>query len=87
MSARSPVANAALRVKHEIHGVVVSAGLMQKTVKVRIGNQQWNSIVNKVRDFVAHIVPERFMLANGAFFIDVFKSQRSSRTRRQLIPP
>ncbi|KAI9147889.1 37S ribosomal protein S17 [Paramyrothecium foliicola] len=47
MAARSPAASAALRVKHEIHGVVVSAGLMQKTVKVRIGGQQWNSIVHK----------------------------------------
>jgi small subunit ribosomal protein S17 len=43
----SPVSKAALRVTHELHGVVVSAGLMQKTVKVRIGNQEWNSIVKK----------------------------------------
>jgi small subunit ribosomal protein S17 len=28
--------------------VVVSAGLMQKTVKVRIGTQQWNSHIRKV---------------------------------------
>ena len=47
MSVRSPAVNAALRVKHELHGVVVSARLMQKTVKVRIGSQKWNTIVNK----------------------------------------
>ncbi|KAG9250138.1 uncharacterized protein F5Z01DRAFT_602815, partial [Emericellopsis atlantica] len=43
----TPVAKAALRVKHELHGVVVSAGLMDKTAKVRTGGQVWNSIVNK----------------------------------------
>jgi small subunit ribosomal protein S17 len=31
-----------------INAVVVSAGLMQKTVKVRIGAQQWNSHIRKV---------------------------------------
>lgn len=40
---------AARRVSHELHGVVVSAGLMDKTVKVRVGGQKWNKIVNKVR--------------------------------------
>jgi hypothetical protein len=44
----SPVAKAARRVTHELHGVVVSAGLMDKTVKVRVGGQKWNKIVNKV---------------------------------------
>lgn len=46
----SQVAKAARRVTHELHGVVVSAGLMDKTVKVRVGGQKWNKIVNKVRD-------------------------------------
>jgi small subunit ribosomal protein S17 len=44
----SQVAQAARRVKHELRGVVVSAGLMQKTVKVRVGAQKWNKIINKV---------------------------------------
>lgn len=44
----SPVAKAARRVKHELHGIVVSSGLMEKTVKVRVGSQKWNKIVNKV---------------------------------------
>ncbi|KAF7546903.1 hypothetical protein G7046_g9168 [Stylonectria norvegica] len=43
----SQVAKAARRVTHELHGVVVSAGLMEKTVKVRVGGQKWNKIVNK----------------------------------------
>ena len=44
----SPFTAAAARVTRELHGVVVSAGLMEKTVKVRVGGRKWNSIVNKV---------------------------------------
>lgn len=43
----TPVAKAALRVKHELRGVVVSSGLMDKTVKVRVGGSKWNKIVHK----------------------------------------
>ncbi|KAK4068481.1 uncharacterized protein Triagg1_7420 [Trichoderma aggressivum f. europaeum] len=43
----SQVAKAARRVTHELHGIVVSAGLMQKTVKVRVGGQKWNKVINK----------------------------------------
>ncbi|GAO13918.1 uncharacterized protein UV8b_03846 [Ustilaginoidea virens] len=43
----SQIGKAARRVTHELHGVVVSAGLMQKTVKVRVGGQKWNKVVNK----------------------------------------
>ncbi|KAF4121576.1 small subunit ribosomal protein S17 [Geosmithia morbida] len=43
----TPVAKAARRVTHELRGVVVSAGLMDKTVKVRVGGQKWNKIVHK----------------------------------------
>lgn len=44
----SQIAKAAQRVTHELHGVVVSAGLMQRTVKVRVGGQKWNKVVKKV---------------------------------------
>ncbi|KAH8169049.1 ribosomal protein s17 domain-containing protein [Sarocladium implicatum] len=43
----SQVATAARRVNRDIRGVVVSAGLMDKTVKVRVGAQKWNKIINK----------------------------------------
>lgn len=42
------VVAAAQRTFRELHGVVVSAGLMQKTVKVRVGGRQWNAQVQKV---------------------------------------
>jgi hypothetical protein len=41
-------AMAARQTFREIHGIVVSAGLMQKTVKVRVGGQRWNKQVKKV---------------------------------------
>lgn len=44
----SQVTAAVRQVFRELNGVVVSAGLMQKTVKVRVGGQQWNPKVQKV---------------------------------------
>lgn len=40
-----------------INAVVTSAGLMQKTVKVRIGTQKWNKKVRKVR--ITFLVPSQ----------------------------
>ncbi|KAM7221478.1 hypothetical protein V8F06_003050 [Rhypophila decipiens] len=34
----------------ELHGVVVSAGLMQRTVKVRVGGMKWNRFLKKSFD-------------------------------------
>jgi hypothetical protein len=41
-------AKTAYRTFRELHGVVVSAGMMDKTVKVRVGGQKWNSFLKKV---------------------------------------
>ncbi len=41
-------AKAAMKTLRELHGVVISAGLMDKTVKVRVGGQKWNSFLKKV---------------------------------------
>ncbi|CCU82980.1 hypothetical protein BGHDH14_bgh06030 [Blumeria hordei DH14] len=38
----------AIALMREIPAVVVSAGLMQKTVKVQVGVQQWNSHIKKI---------------------------------------
>ncbi|CAK7244496.1 MAG: hypothetical protein STHCBS139747_006037 [Sporothrix thermara] len=49
---------AAQRTFRELHGVVVSAGLMQKTVKVRVGGREWNPLVkkhfNKPKSYLVH---------------------------------
>ncbi|KAI1105397.1 nucleic acid-binding protein [Jackrogersella minutella] len=40
-------ANATKRVASEMHGIVVSAGLMDKTVKVKLGGLRWEPRVQK----------------------------------------
>lgn len=49
---------AAKRTFRELHGVVVSAGKMQKTVKVRVGGREWNAQVqkhfNKPQSYLVH---------------------------------
>ena len=39
---------AARKTFRELHGVVVSAGLMDRTVKVRVGGREWNGFLKKV---------------------------------------
>ncbi|KAK1753471.1 hypothetical protein QBC47DRAFT_386473 [Echria macrotheca] len=39
--------NVARRRFKELHGVVVTAGLMSKTVKVQVGGQKWNKFLQK----------------------------------------
>jgi small subunit ribosomal protein S17 len=43
-----PAATAVRQTFRELHGIVVTAGLMQKTVKVRVGGQTWNKKLQKV---------------------------------------
>ncbi|KAL7620005.1 hypothetical protein AAE478_010554 [Parahypoxylon ruwenzoriense] len=40
-------ANTVRKVAREMHGIVVSAGLMDKTVKVKLGGQRWEPKVQK----------------------------------------
>ena len=41
-------ADVARKTFRELHGVVVTAGLMEKTVKVRVAGQKWNNFLKKV---------------------------------------
>ncbi|KAI0441800.1 hypothetical protein F4803DRAFT_551708 [Xylaria telfairii] len=43
----SEIAAGMRRAAKEMHGIVVSAGLMDKTVKVRLGGQRWEQRVHK----------------------------------------
>lgn len=45
----SEIAAGMRRAAREMHGIVVSAGFMDKTVKVRLGGQRWEPRVHKVR--------------------------------------
>ncbi|KAH7029375.1 uncharacterized protein B0I36DRAFT_291008 [Microdochium trichocladiopsis] len=46
-TARKTVADLLPIAPKEFHGIVVSAGLMDKTVKVKLGGQRWEKRVNK----------------------------------------
>ena len=48
MATQQKVASAVHGVHRQLNAVVVSAGLMEKTVKVRIATQKWNSHIKKV---------------------------------------
>lgn len=48
-SARKMVMELLPTVPKEFHGIVVSAGLMDKTVKVQLGGQRWEKRIKKVR--------------------------------------
>jgi len=50
LSVTQAVAQATTRRLRELHGVVVTAGLMDKTVKVRVGGQKWNAFLKKFFD-------------------------------------
>lgn len=53
----TPMLAAAKRGFREIQGVVVSAGLMDRTVKVRVGGRVWNDQIKKVRKESIHPRP------------------------------
>jgi hypothetical protein len=52
MAVPQEVALGIRRAGKELHGIVVSAGLMDKTVRVRLGGQRWEKRVHKV-NFIA----------------------------------
>lgn len=55
----SEIAAGMRRAAKEMHGIVVSAGLMDKTVKVRLGGQRWEQRVHKVRVYPSHVCSHR----------------------------
>ena len=47
-TARKTVTDLLPQAPKEFHGIVVSAGLMDKTVKVKLGGQRWEKRISKV---------------------------------------
>ncbi|ODA78125.1 hypothetical protein RJ55_06728 [Drechmeria coniospora] len=82
----SQVAKAARRVTHGLHGVVVSAGLMHKTVKVRVGGQLWNEVVKKCfadpKDYLVH--DPNSSLRNGDV-VSIVPGWPTSRHKRHVV--
>ncbi|PSS09242.1 hypothetical protein M430DRAFT_77556, partial [Amorphotheca resinae ATCC 22711] len=52
----STMTKMAQQASKQINAVVVSAGLMQKTVKVRVGDQKWNNHIRKYFNRKAHLL-------------------------------
>ncbi|KAL2135688.1 hypothetical protein VTI74DRAFT_7369 [Chaetomium olivicolor] len=77
---------ASTRTFRELHGVVISAGLMDKTVKVRVGGQKWNAFVKKFFDDPkTHLVHDP---ANSLRLGDVVAIQpgwRVSKSKRHVV--
>ncbi|KAL2109569.1 hypothetical protein VUR80DRAFT_2313 [Thermomyces stellatus] len=82
----SPFTAAAKRVTRELHGVVVSAGLMQKTVKVRVGGRKWNSQVQKSfsdpKEYLVHDPNSSLRLGD---VVAIKPGWRTSRTKRHVV--
>lgn len=82
----SQIAKAARRVTHEIHGVVVSSALMQKTVKVRVGGQKWNKVVNKwFPDLKHYLVHDPNSSLRTGDVISIVPGWPTSRHKRHVV--
>ncbi|KAK3689980.1 hypothetical protein B0T22DRAFT_183381 [Podospora appendiculata] len=70
----------------ELHGVVVSAGLMQRTVKVRVGGQKWNSFLQKHFD-----APKTYLVHDPADslrtgdVVSITPGFRTSKSKRHVV--
>ncbi|PKS07064.1 hypothetical protein jhhlp_005661 [Lomentospora prolificans] len=82
----SPFTRAAQRVTRELHGIVVSAGLMQKTVKVRVGGRKWNSQVQKwFSNPHQYLVHDPNSSLRTGDIVAIAPGWRSSRQKRHVV--
>ena len=86
-------ARAAGRFVKETNGIVVSAGLAQKTAKVRVAKEEWNKKIKKVHLPPGALLPRGFQqspctLANLHRGLLAFQKVRAlSRPRPERVPP
>ncbi|KAK4237214.1 hypothetical protein C8A03DRAFT_16222 [Achaetomium macrosporum] len=79
-------AKSAFRKFRELHGVVISAGLMDKTVKVRVGGQKWNSFVKKFFDDPkTHLVHDPNNSLRLGDVVAITPGWRVSKTKRHVV--
>ncbi|KAK3322094.1 hypothetical protein B0H66DRAFT_188922 [Apodospora peruviana] len=70
----------------ELHGVVVTAGLMSKTVKVRVGGTKWNSFLKK--DFKLHktyLVHDPNDSLRAGDVVAITPGWRTSKSKRHVV--
>jgi len=82
----SPFAKNALRATREFHGIVVAAGLIDKTVKVRVGNMTWNKKVKKsFSDCKQYLVHDPSSSARLGDVVSITGGWRTSKHKRHVI--
>ncbi|KAL2170396.1 hypothetical protein VTG60DRAFT_4882 [Thermothelomyces hinnuleus] len=82
----SQAAKTAYRTFRELHGVVVTAGTMDKTVKVRVGGQRWNSFVQKFFDDPkTHLVHDPNNSLRLGDVVAITPGWRVSKTKRHVV--
>jgi small subunit ribosomal protein S17 len=70
----------------EVHGIVISAGLMQKTVKVRVGGQKWHPFLQKYFDSPRHhLVHDPTMSLRMGDIIAMRSGWRTSKHKRHVV--
>ncbi|KAK3384753.1 hypothetical protein B0H63DRAFT_471452 [Podospora didyma] len=70
----------------ELHGVVVSAGLMDKTVKVQVGGLKWNTFLKKFfKDPQTHLVHDPNNSLRQGDVVAITPGWRTSKTKRHVV--
>ncbi|KAK4041020.1 hypothetical protein C8A01DRAFT_15189 [Parachaetomium inaequale] len=79
-------AKTATRTFRELHGVVITAGTMDKTVKVRVGGQKWNSFLKKFFDDPkTHLVHDPNNSLRLGDVVAITPGWRVSKTKRHVV--
>ncbi|KAK4185276.1 hypothetical protein QBC35DRAFT_504010 [Podospora australis] len=80
------VSKTAVKTFRELHGVVVTAGLMDKTVKVRVGGQKWNKFLKKhFDDPKTHLVHDPANSLREGDVVAISPGWRESRSKRHVV--
>ncbi|KAK4124202.1 nucleic acid-binding protein [Parathielavia appendiculata] len=80
------MAKKVIRTFRELHGVVISAGLMDKTVKVRVGGQKWNSFLKKFFDDPkTHLVHDPNNSLRLGDVVAITPGWRTSKSKRHVV--
>jgi small subunit ribosomal protein S17 len=76
----------ARHMSRELHGVVVSAGLMDRTVKVRVGGQKWHPFLQKYFDAPRHyLVHDPNSSLRSGDVVAISSGWRTSRHKRHVL--
>lgn len=85
-TAARAVSKTAVQTYRELHGVVVTAGLIDKTVKVRVGGQKWNNFLKKhFDDPKTHLVHDPANSLRTGDVVAITPGWRVSKSKRHVV--